>query len=46
MRLRALTAFQTAGLFLRLRVKAPPEEGRENAALIDLMARFLRVPKS
>ncbi len=30
---------------IKARVKAAPEDGRANAALIDLMARFLRVPK-
>lgn len=30
---------------IKARVRAAPEDGRANAALIELMARFLRVPK-
>lgn len=30
---------------IKARVRAVPEDGRANAALIDLMARFLHIPK-
>jgi uncharacterized protein (TIGR00251 family) len=34
------------GEFLKVRLTAPPVEGRANHALIELMSKLLRVPKS
>ncbi len=35
-----------AGRILRVRVAAPPVEGKANAELRDFLARFLKLPKS
>jgi uncharacterized protein (TIGR00251 family) len=41
-----LTAGATPGEPLRARVTAPPVDGQANAALVKLVAKALRVPKS